>query len=192
MPPGLAAGGAGRGRRGSTGGAGRSRKRTALIVGGALVAVAAVAVILTSLGGSSNSKSTATSTAASIRTSTEATHPSHQHAKPTATTAAPATSPAETHVVVLNGTETTGLAHHVSAELQQGGYSQATALGGRPPGANQVTVVEYASGHQADAQAVARSLAVTRVQPLEQTVASLAGSATVVVVVGADKSASIP
>jgi hypothetical protein len=95
-------------------------------------------------------------------------------------------------VVVLNGTGTTGLAHHVSEELQQGGYSRASALDGRPPGANQVTVVEYASGRQADAQRLARSLGVSQAQPIEGTVASMAPGAGVVVIVGLDKAAATP
>ena len=82
------------------------------------------------------------------------------------------------------------LAHNVSDSLRQSGYAQATALNGRPPGANQVTVVEYAPGHRADAEGVARSLAVTQVQPMESATAALAGSATVVVVVGLDKASS--
>jgi len=80
----------------------------------------------------------------------------------------------------------------VAGELQQSGYSQATPLGGSPPGANQVTVVEYSSGHQGDAEGVARSLGVGRAQPMEASVASLSGSATVVVIVGLDKAATVP
>ena len=91
-------------------------------------------------------------------------------------------------MAVLNGTETTGLAHRVSSALQQRGYSQANALNGHPPGSGQVTVVEYASGHQAEAEGVARTLSVKDVQPLEAAVAGLAGSAQVVVVVGTDVS----
>jgi hypothetical protein len=90
-------------------------------------------------------------------------------------------------VAVLNGTETTGLAHRVSGELQQAGYSQAAALAGRPPGANQQTVVEYTSGHRGEAEGVARSLNVSQVQAIEPSVSSLAGSANVVVIVGADR-----
>jgi hypothetical protein len=91
---------------------------------------------------------------------------------------------------VLNGTETTGLAHRVSSELQQGGYSQATALNGRPPGTNQHSVVQYTSGHRGEAEAVAHSLGVSQVQPIESAVTALAGSANVVVIVGADKASS--
>lgn len=95
-------------------------------------------------------------------------------------------------MVVLNGTGTTGLAHKISGELNQHGYAKAQALNGRPPGANQVTVVEYAGGHRADAQSVAHALGVSQAQPMEATVASLAGSATVVVIVGLDKAATAP
>lgn len=101
-------------------------------------------------------------------------------------TATPPANAAETTVAVLNGTETTGLAHRVSTALQRRGYSQANALNGRPPGVGQETVVEYASGHQAEAEGVARSLSVKQVQPLEAGVAGLAGSAQVVVIVGAN------
>jgi len=95
-------------------------------------------------------------------------------------------------VVVLNGTATTGLAHHVSDELRKGGYTRATALTGQPPGTNQVTVVEYANGHRGEAQSVAKTLGVSQPQPIEGTVSSLAGSATVVVIVGLDKAATVP
>ena len=93
---------------------------------------------------------------------------------------------------MLNATEAEGLAHRTASELQQNGYSQAAALNGRPPGSGQVTVVEYVGGHQAEAEGVARSLSVTHVLPIEAGVSALAGSANVVVIVGADKAASSP
>jgi hypothetical protein len=94
------------------------------------------------------------------------------------------------HVAVLNGTSTTGLAHRLSASLQQSGYSQATALNGTPPGSHQVTVVEYVAGDRADAKLVAQALNVSEVKPLESSVATLAGGATVVVIAGIDKAGS--
>ena len=110
----------------------------------------------------------------------------HKAPKPTPTVPANA---AEMSVAVLNGTETTGLAHRIAGELQQIGYSQAGALSGHPAGANQQSIVEYAPGHQADAQSVAHAVSVTQVQPLEPAAAALAGSSNVVVIVGADKAA---
>jgi LytR cell envelope-related transcriptional attenuator len=159
-----------------------------LVLAGAL-AVAAVAVVaITSLGGSSAHKA-ATSSTAKVVTHARVTH-ARSRPRPAPKTAA--VNPAETSVTVLNGTETTGLAHRVSGELQQTGYSHATALNGRPAGSGQVTVVEYASGHQSEAQSVARSLSVTHVQLMESEVATLANSANVVVIVGADKASSGP
>jgi hypothetical protein len=154
----------------------------------AAVAIVAVAVVLATKGGSSPSHAKSTSSVGTGSTQTQTTAAQKKHAS-TPTKQAKATPPAETSVVVLNGTLTTGLAHRISAELQQTGYSQANALSGRPPGANEVTVVQYAPGHQADANGVARALSVSHVQPIEQAVSGLAGPAKVVVVVGADRAA---
>ena len=110
----------------------------------------------------------------------------------TATTTTNLPNAAEIPVTVLNGTETTGLAHRVAVTLQQSGFSQASAQSGQPPGNGQVTVVEYAEGSKAEAQAVAHSLSVTQVQPMEVAVSNLANSAKVVVIVGADKATASP
>jgi hypothetical protein len=100
------------------------------------------------------------------------------------------TNPAELAVTVLNGTETNGLAHHLASALQQGGYTRAAPSSSVPPGgAHANTVVEYIPGHRADAQAVARVLKVTDVQPIEGAISALASSATVMVVAGADQAA---
>jgi LytR cell envelope-related transcriptional attenuator len=162
-----------------------------LVLGGVLVAAAAVVAALGLLGGSSGPKQAQSSTTSTTAHSRQARTRHHATSRKTSSTSH-AANVAEQSVVVLNGTETTGLAHRISGQLQQRGYSQAAALGGRPPGANQVTVVEYASGHQADAEGVARSLGVSQVQPLEAGVASLGGSAKVVVIVGADKATATP
>jgi LytR cell envelope-related transcriptional attenuator len=165
----------------------RSRRRTiALAAAAVLVAAAAVVVALTSLGGSSSPKRAAsTVTTTAQRTAAHAKRPTHKAAAAAPKT--PAVSPAETNVAVLNATEAEGLAHRTASSLQQNGYSQATALSGKPPGSGQVSVVEYASGHKAEAEGVARSLSVSHVLPIEAAVTALAGSASVVVIVGADK-----
>jgi hypothetical protein len=164
-----------------------SRRRAGMIAG-AVVAIAAIVLLVTSLGGSSHPKAaTSTTNGGTTTTTTGTTHHKTHHAS-TPKSAAVA-SPAETSVAVLNGTETTGLAHRISGELQQGGYTQATPLNGRPPGSNQQTVVQYASGHKGEAEAIAHSLGVSQVQPLESSVATLSGASSVVVIVGADKAA---
>ncbi len=151
-----------------------------------LVAAAVVAVVVFALHGSSGGKASAHGTVTAQ--ATKASGRTKKHAK----TSTVAFSPADTSVVVLNGTEVYDLAHRISAELRQDGYARATALDGRPPGANQVSVVQYVAGHQAEAQAVARTLGVSLAQPIEATVTALAGSATVVVIVGLDKAATSP
>jgi LytR cell envelope-related transcriptional attenuator len=157
-----------------------------LIVGGVIVGIVVLVVALTSLGGGSSGHGSA-GTGTTSTGATKKTHGSSTHAATHGEDSAPAASPAETHVVVLNGTNTTGLAHKLSANLQQSGYSQSQALNGTPPGSHSATIVEYASGHRADATHVAQALEVTRIQPLEAAVSSLVGSATVVVIAGLDK-----
>lgn len=151
--------------------------------------IVALAIVLATRSSNNPSGSAASQGTAEARTSSTASkhkRPAKKPTKPAVTT----TPPAETSVTVLNGTETEGLARRVASELQQGGYSQAAAAFGRPPGANEATVVEYATGHQADAEGIAHSLSVSHVQPIEQAVSALAPSATVVVIVGTDKAAT--
>jgi hypothetical protein len=145
------------------------------VVGGVVAIVVVVVLSFTLLKGGSST------------TPTHSTPPSNAR---NATPQASVPNPAELAVTVLNGTETTGLAHHLAAVLQQGGYARATASAAVPPGgAHASTVVEYASGHRADGQAVAKALDVTNVQAIEGNIASLASGATVVVVAGADQAA---
>ena len=154
---------------------------TAMIVGGVIVVVVIAVLAVTQLkGGKSNPATTPSS-------SSGATHTAASHA----VSHAKALNPGETAVVVLNGTSTNGLAHHLAADLQQGGYTHAKASTAVPPGTHATTVVEYTSGHRADGVAVAKALDVTRVQPIEASTASLAGSATVVVLAGADQATQL-
>jgi hypothetical protein len=155
-----------------------------LIAGGVIVVVVLLIVLLTSGGGSSNkgASSTGAAPATLSPSSGETTAATTHHSE----SSLPASNPAETHVVVLNGTETGGLAHRLSGNLQQSGYTLATALNGHPSGRS-TTVIEYAPGHRADARHVAQTLGVSQTQPLESSIAAMdGGSATVVVVAGSD------
>jgi LytR cell envelope-related transcriptional attenuator len=145
---------------------------------GALAIVFAVSALT---GGSATPTATQSSSTAS------GAHKPSSHKAPSAV----ASNPSETTVVVLNGTSTPGLAHHLAGDLQQGGYTLAAASAGVPPGTHTTTVVEYTHGHRADAKAVAKALNVTQVQPVESTISSLAGSATVVVLAGADQASRL-
>lgn len=146
---------------------------------GVLAIVLAVSLLKGGGGGAPSTHNTSTSTSQRPKTS------SHKAASPVAS------NPSETAVVVLNGTGTPELAHHLASDLQQGGYTLAAASAGVPPGTHATTVVEYTSGHRADAKAVAKALNVTQVQAIESTIASLASSATVVVLAGADQASQL-
>jgi len=156
------------------------------------VGLAVIVVVAVSLLGGSSGSSSAKHTAGGTTAATTTTTAAHHKATKTTTKSVSHVAAANVTITVLNGTETAGLAHQISANLQQRGYSQAAALAGRPTGANQVTVVQYSAGHQPEAEAVASSLGVSQVQPLESTVSSLAGPAKVVVIVGHDKATSGP
>jgi hypothetical protein len=157
-----------------------------LIVGAVIIGVVAVVLVVSSLGSSSGTSPT-TATTAAAPTRAHHTHTSTSAAARPSEASAPVISPAEAQVAVLNGTSTPNLAHRLSASLQQSGYSQAAPLSGTPPGSHQTTVVEYSSGHRAEAAQVAQALGVTQVQPMEAAVSPLAGSSTVVVIAGLDK-----
>jgi len=161
-----------------------------LIGAGVIVLGAAAAVATGAFGGSSSDHTPSGSATVSVqRAATHAHAHTHRttHAPVAKAPSTPAVSPAETSVAVLNATEAEGLAHRTASALQQNGYSQATALSGRPPGSGQVSMVEYVGGHQAEAEGVAHSLAITHVLPIEAGVTALAGQAFVVVIVGQDR-----
>jgi LytR cell envelope-related transcriptional attenuator len=160
-----------------------SGRGVALIAGGVVVGALVLILAVTALKGG-GSKTTAAQSSASAET-----QPARSHKRASARVVAG--NPGETSVAILNGTGTAGLAHHLAADLQQSGYTQAVALAGVPPGTHATTVVEYVRGHRADAQAVARKLNVTKVQAIEAAIASLAGSSTVVVLAGADQAAQL-
>jgi hypothetical protein len=176
-------------------GNGRSPARaTALIVGAVIAVVVVLVLVLTSGGGGKPGSQGAAAGQSTEKPAAHTTTSSHTHKQASShhsESPAAATSPAATSVVVLNSTNTTGLARKLSENLRQSGYSQATALSGRPPESHATTLVEYASGHRAEAQGAASALSVTQVQPMEAAVASLTGTAVVVVIAGADKAAAV-
>jgi hypothetical protein len=93
---------------------------------------------------------------------------------------------ASLRVVVLNATQTNGLAAKVAGNLKSRGYSQAAALYGTPKGTYPTTMVQYAGGHASEATGVADALKVASddVRPLQPEVAPLSGGAPVAVIVG--------
>jgi hypothetical protein len=147
------------------------------------VLAAVVAVILTS--GSSGSPRSAANRAPST---------SHHHAGSVHAAhapAAPAPAAAQLHVVVLNSTEINGLAHRLATTLQERGFRQAQALGGRPAGTYSTSVVEYAPGYTSQAESVARALGLEAgaVRSMESATQSLTPGASVVVVAAGNEAA---
>jgi hypothetical protein len=91
-------------------------------------------------------------------------------------------------VTVLNGSGVPGLARRISVKLTTAGYRKANVtVGNAPSTQNATTSVGYASGRQAEAQAVATAIgaAASTVTPLG-TSAPGAANADVVVTVGTD------
>jgi cell division septation protein DedD len=145
------------------------------VIVGALVVVALAVVLVTSvLGSGGKPASTGSASGASQRGS--AAGSSHRHS----------ITDGALRVVVLNATQTNGLAAKVAGNLKGRGYSQAAALYGIPKGTYPTTMVQYASGHAHEAAGVANALKVasSEVRPLQPAVAPLSGGAPVAVIVG--------
>ncbi len=158
-------------------------RTTALIVGGVVFGVAVLVGVLLSVGGGSSNSNKASTTASHRTSGRHGRSKHHAHASGGAVA-----GPGETQVVVLNATTTTGLAHRISGNLQQSGYTQAAALDAQPAGRS-TSVVQYAEGHKPEAEHVAQTLGIGETAPLESALAGQVGSATVVVIAGADQAA---
>jgi hypothetical protein len=158
-----------------------------MIVAGVLIAVVVIVVVVSRLGGSSTSGTATTPVVSAggehVAKKTSKTHTASEASEP-------ALSPSETSVTVLNGTETPDLAHRLAEGLQQSGYTRAVALGGTPTGSHPVTVAEYASGHRAEAEGVAKAAGVSDVKPMASSVATLSNGANVVLIIGADRAST--
>jgi hypothetical protein len=90
-----------------------------------------------------------------------------------------------TTVAVLNGTTTTGLARSVADKVGQGGFTIGPVTDAADQ-AQQASKVEYASGQQEAARAVAKQIGAKQIVAINQVDATTAGGAKVVVVVGQD------
>jgi len=87
---------------------------------------------------------------------------------------------------VLNGTTVTGLAADVGDMVEREGYQ----LGNVTNSVDQEraeSVVFYAPGAEAEAEAVGRQLNIAQREEIDPDTQALAGDASIVVVVGADK-----
>ena len=158
---------------------------------GALAVVLIVAVVLLTgvLGGDDNGTQP-TSTLNAGSDAAETTSKTSTSKKPTTPSATP--KPGTYEVAVLNGTTVPGLARGVANRLQNAKYK----IGNVTNAATQdrsATLVEYAPGHRAEADQVAKAIDVSSdaIQPLSSGSKTIAGnSATVVVTVGSDQNVS--
>ena len=94
-------------------------------------------------------------------------------------------APGQVTFSVLNGTSVDGLGKQVADELEANGYRR-----GNVTNAGQkrtASVVLYAPGARASAAAVGKRLHISRTEPADSGLQTLAGDATVIVVVGADR-----
>jgi hypothetical protein len=146
-------------------------------VAGVLVAIFAVILIATQIGGGSGT--TASNGANERRAARD------QRTLSTSPRNPEINRPAVT-ISVLNGTNTAGLAKVVSDKLTQAGFTDNTP-GNRNDGTNHaISTVYYASGSKLEAQEVARELKIKDVKQADDQTLAAGGSVPVIVVLGAD------
>jgi hypothetical protein len=154
------------------------RSRVPFAVAGVLVAVFAVILIATQIGGSSDN----------AKTATPKTEQRQQKDAKTPSTAPrnPEINRPAVNVSVLNGTDTSGLAKIVGDQLISAGFTS-TTTGNRNDGTNHPTsTVYYAAGNKLEAQEVAKELKIKTVKEADQQTLAAGGSVPVIVVLGAD------
>jgi LytR cell envelope-related transcriptional attenuator len=106
------------------------------------------------------------------------------HNKPKHTSAA--IKPGNVTVAVLNGTTVPGLAAALRDQIAAAGFKKGAIDVFSDQQLTQ-SVVQYAPGHEAEAQAVGRMLGISQREPVTANSRALAGDATVIVIAGADK-----
>jgi hypothetical protein len=95
-------------------------------------------------------------------------------------------NPSTVTVSVLNGTTVPGLAAQIGDEVESNGFQRgnvANALDQQ----RATSVVLFAEGSEREARAVAKRLSITEIEPVDPDSQALAGNASVVVIVGADR-----
>ncbi|MEA2492257.1 MAG: hypothetical protein QOJ29_168 [Thermoleophilaceae bacterium] len=101
---------------------------------------------------------------------------------------APVVAPDKITVAVLNGTSIPGLAAQIGDRVDAEGFTLGTVSNASTTqGQRANSVAMYSPGHQRDASAVARKLNIRNVQPIDAGSQGIAGDASVVVIVGSDK-----
>jgi hypothetical protein len=172
-------GGAGPSQTGALGSPPPKKKRNPLYVvlaiAGVLVLGAAAAVGVPAIvNGSKDDNSSGTAASKSKTSATK--------------TAATTAKPGQITVAVLNGTSIPGLAAQIGDRVEADGFVKGTVSNASlNTGQRANSIVMYASGHQKDAGLVAKKLNIRNVAPVDSNSRQIAGDATVIVVVGTDK-----
>jgi LytR cell envelope-related transcriptional attenuator len=99
---------------------------------------------------------------------------------------AAAVKPGSVTVAVLNGTTVPGLAAALRDEIGAAGFKEGT-INNFSDQQLAESVVQYAPGRQAEAEAVGRRVGISRREPVTADTRALAGDATVIVIAGTDK-----
>jgi hypothetical protein len=146
-----------------------------LAIAGVLVLGAAAAVGVPALVNGSKDDNSSKSAKKSKKASTTA-----------ATTTAPV-APDKITVAVLNGTSIPGLAAQVGDRVDAEGFTLGTVSNAQSSGQRANSVAMYAPGHQRDATTVAKKLGIRNITRVDANTQSIAGDASVVVIVGTDK-----
>jgi LytR cell envelope-related transcriptional attenuator len=120
---------------------------------------------------------------------TSSSSPAKKAASTTTTTSrTPAVAPDKITVAVLNGTSIPGLAAQVGDRVDAEGFTLGTVSNASPSqGQRANSVAMYAAGHERDASRVARKLGIHNVERIDANSRQIAGDASVVVIVGSDK-----
>jgi LytR cell envelope-related transcriptional attenuator len=148
-----------------------------LAVAGVLVLGAAAAIGVPALVNGSKDDNSSTTTAKKKATSTTS---SKAKAAPTA--------PDKITVAVLNGTTIPGLAAQVGDRVDAEGFTLGTVSNAsQTQGQRANSVAMYATGHKRDAEQVAKQLGIGSVTRIDSGSQQIAGDASVVVIVGTDK-----
>ncbi|HEY6761027.1 MAG TPA: LytR C-terminal domain-containing protein [Baekduia sp.] len=170
----------------------RSRKALFGALAALVVVVGVLVVLLTGVLGGSDSGTQQPNTIANPGASSTTKSASGASKKKTSKTATAAPAPGTYEVAVLNGTTVPGLARGVATRLQNTKFKIGTVTNAATQ-TRSATLVEFAPGHRAEADAVAKAIDVQSdsIQPLSAGSKTIAGDkATVVVTVGADQNTS--
>jgi hypothetical protein len=158
----------------------------ALIVAGALVLGGGAAFGISQLAsddsGSSNDKNASSQPDSSAPAKDEPSSKNEDNV-----TARPAVNPADVTVTVVNGTTIPNLARDTAAKLSALGFQIGNKVTGTGSLAAAESVVEYKPGAEDEARYVAAKLDISQKQPADPDALAQAGSATVIVVLGADQ-----